>query len=541
MRTHSIDIIRGRDGCTMMCTSWLAMFMALVMMSILLFASPPPANANVFGQLGKLYGCVVTWGLVCDTSETVVGTGPPVQPAQPIPVTCSQPLLDGLPQFLSWPKGSAKYRFQGICSSPARPGAFITVRWEGSWTPSETKEDRPNASETLEISGFEPFLPGRESGGKIFMFFTARCTRDPWLQSGGCTPWGAYVPDDLREAFPDIDRQSFPRTGNVMAPADKRRLYAEYLRINPPSYFSKLGLVDRASTPSRQGKYITAPPIAVDKPKATTEQLLKSPQGSARNRIEELGQQQAAVPLPYAPGVEIQRKPSSSSIFSRGLTSDDGDREETETAEAPLSVTIDRPLHVRSMGGEDVVLETGTYEVETVLDLQLSLAKEGQPSILLPAAKSTHDELLDHSIAVLVSGEADQRHLIVLRADGMRLDVIGSTSGIRSRGPGNLIALPIGKFKDAMVAATAVPSAGSGEPPPCSPNPLPTGPRWVPPGCRIHSIPGVPTSPPPPYLDGSNVLHACVNNYTGAFRIVRAADVCAADLNEVRVKWQLAP
>lgn len=513
------------------------------MMTILLLLGSlhEPVRANVFGQLGKLYGCVVTWGLVCDLSETVVGTGPPMQPAQPIPVTCAPPLLTGLPQFLSWPKGSAKYRFQSICSSPARPNAVMTVRWEGSWTPSETKEDRPNASETLEITGWEPFLPDRAPGGILFMYWTARCTRDPWLQSGGCTPWGAYVPDDLRDALPDIDRQSFPRTGNVIAPADKRRLYAEYLRINPPSYFSKLGLVEGQSASSRQRKYFAAPPIAVDKPRGATGQLLESPQGSSRNRVEELGQQQAVVPLPYAPGVEIQQKPSNSSIFSRGLASDDGDRKETETVEMPLAVTIDHPLHVRSMEGEDIVMEAGTYEIESVLDLQLSLSKEDQPSILLPAARSTHSESLDHPVALLIPDESDQRHLIVLRPDGMRLDVIGSTSGIRSRGPGNLIALPIGKFKDAMIATTATPSTGSGEAPPCSPNPLPTGPRWVPPGCKIHSIPGVPTSPPPTYLDGSNVLHACVNNYTGAFRLVHAADVCATDLNEVRVKWQLVP
>ena len=106
------------------------------------------------------------------------------------------------------------------------------VRWEGSWTPSERKQDRPNASETLEIIGFEPFLPDRSPGGKIFMYWTARCTRDPWLQSGACNPFGAYVPDDLRQAFTDIDKQSFPRTATIISAADKQRLYAEYQRAN---------------------------------------------------------------------------------------------------------------------------------------------------------------------------------------------------------------------------------------------------------------------------------------------------------------------
>lgn len=516
-------------------------YLAVTMLSLAILGvgpSPTVVQANAFDQLVKLYGCVVTWGIVCDLSVTVIGTGPV---SQPIPVTCTPPLLNGLPQFLSWPKGSAKYRFQSICSSPARPNAVMTVRWEGSWTPSETKEDRPNASETLEIMGFEPFLPDRAPGGTLFMYWTARCTRDPWLQSGSCTPWGAYVPDDLREALPDIDRQSFARTGNVIAPADKRRLYAEYLRINPPSYFSKLGLVEGQSASSRQRKYFAAPPIAVDKPKAPTEQ---SPaQGSARSRLEELGQQQDIPSVPYAPGVAIQQKPSNSSIFSRGLASDDGDSKETETAEAPLSVTIDRPLYVRSMGGEDVALETGVYEVESVMDLQLSLAKEGQPSILLPAVKSTHNESLNHSAVVLVSSESDLRHLILLRPDGLRLDVTGSTSGIHSRGSGNLIALPQSKVREAMFETSAAPSTGAGGPPPCVQNPLPTGPRWIPPGCQMPSIPlpNIPGSVPDPYLDGTNQLYACVNNFTGVFRIIRAVETCAAGNNEVKVKWQLVP
>src|SRR5512147_908039 len=149
--------------------------MAAMGLAILLLATiVTPLHANVFSKLGQMYGCVVTWGQVCDMSDTVTGTG---QVPQPIPVTCSAPLLSGLPQFLTAPKGQAKYRFQGTCTSPVKPGAVMTVQWEGSWTPSETRADRPNASESLTISGFEPFLPDRAAGGTIFMYWTARCTR----------------------------------------------------------------------------------------------------------------------------------------------------------------------------------------------------------------------------------------------------------------------------------------------------------------------------------------------------------------------------
>lgn len=512
-------------------------FIAVVSATILLSGWTASVEANVFGQLGKLYGCIVTWGIVCDTSETVIGTG---QPARPIPVTGVPPSLNGLPQFLSWPKGSAKYRFQGTCSSPARPGAVMTVRWEGSWTPSETKQDRPNASETLEITGFEPFLPDRTAGGKIFMFFTARCTRDPWLQSGGCTPWGAYVPDDLREALPDIDRQSFPLTGNVIAPADKRRLYAEYLRINSPSAFANLGLVDRPSAASRQQTYATTPPIALEQPKAPAEQMQPSPQGSGSERLHDSlsPQSKLASPPPYAPSVPIQKKPSSALIFSRGLESG----EESKSTEEPVAVVIDRLLHVRSMEGDDIEVEAGVYEVESVMDLQLGLAKEGQPAILLPATQTEHGERLDHSAALLVQGESEERYLVFLRADGMRFDVAGSASGIRSRSSFLSGVVPIGKIKETMVSSSATPStAPSGSRPPCVENPSTIGPRWLPPGCKMPSVP-LPNFPAPtPYLDGTNHLYACVNNYTGAFRIVRATDLCAAGNNEVKVKWQLMP
>jgi hypothetical protein len=105
-----------------------------------------------------------------------------------------------------------------------------------------------------------------------------------------------------------------------------------------------------------------------------------------------------------------------------------------------------------------------------------------------------------------------------------------------------MVALPTSKIRDAMVASSAQPAFGS--PQPCVENKLPIGPRWIPPGCKMPSIPTFPGLPAStPFLDGSNVLHACLNNYTGAFRIIRATDgaACNANMNEVLIKWQLAP
>ena len=463
---------------------------ALLLGSIMM---PTPANADVLtdvfsSKTARLLICVLTWGQECYLSEEVIGTGEPVSP---FPVTCEKPLMTGLPQFLAWPIGQARYRFQESCFSPARPGSVMTVRWEGSWNPSEMKTDRPNASETVEITGFEPFLPGRAPGGKIYMYWTARCTSDPWLQSGGCTPWGAYVPDDLRQAMPDIDKQSFPRTGAVISPEDKRRLYAEYRQANP----------------------------------------LPGERLSVRQRMPS---QIVQAPTPADTGI-VQAPRLNRNIFSRGIEAMEAPQEEADVSEAwptpPTTVTLDHALHFQSTKGDDLLLAAGVYEIEPVLDLQLSLSQEGQQAIVLPAVQGTHNESLQQAVALMVSGQNDTRYLLFLTPDGKRFEVVGSTSGIQSRGPGLVAVKPSVQIKEAMAAAAPLPAL---PPPPCRPNPNPFGSQWIPVPCTMPA-------PPPPYLDGSNVLYACVNNNHGAFRLVRPTEFCSAPNGEVKVKWQLVP
>ena len=511
---------------------------ATLILTMLFFGTlPTPVDASIFGKLGEMYGCIVTWGQVCDLSETVIGTGPV---PQPIPVICSSPLLNGLPQFLSWPKGSAKYRFQGTCSSPARPGAVMTVRWEGSWTPSETKTDRPNASETLEITGFEPFLPDRAPGGKIFMYWTARCGKDPWLrvsstQSGSignslsqlprtstgdvlksdtCTPFGAYVPDDLRQAIPNIDKRSFPRTGTILSAADKQRLSAEYQRVNT-SYFPNAEMEPRPLSKALQ----TIPQSSgiIEKP-------------SAQLKVFSRGIDTAEPTQPEAQGEHMTPGIDATSSVAPLSEMDDS------PALPPITITFDQPLHFLSANGEDTVIAAGVYEIEPVLDLQLSLAREGQPAILLPAVQSTHQEPITRAMALLVQGDSDNvQSVVVLTPDGRRYDAMALKSAVRSRDANTLVALPSTKIKDAILTASS-----EGPLSPCKQNPLPYGPRWIPVPCAMPAgMPGGLPSSPVSYVDGSNMLHACLNNNTGAFRIVRSFDNCG--YGEVKVKWQLVP
>ena len=538
MRDRTIELNSRRDNRTPSIERRTATVGAVGVAILLLCTSATPAVANVFGDLGNLYGCVVTWGQVCNLSHAVVGTGP-APASELIPVTCSTPLLNGLPQFLTWPEGQAKYRFQGNCSSPTMPGAVMTVRWLGTWNPSETKTDRPNASEMVEITGWEPFLPDRLAGGTIRMFWTARCTKDPWLRAqaigkraiisggpnpffvpasrepDGCTPFGAYVPDDLRQAIPDIDKHSFPRTGTILSAADRQRLNAEYERVNP-SYFSRMGIQPRPLSNTFQAPI---PPSTGSVPKP-----------SAQLKIFSRGTEAAEQAQPEGQGPQ---EPSENVVPSRDEGGDDS------LPLPQIAITFDQPLHFLSITGENTLVAAGVYEVEPVLDLQLSLAREGQPLVLLPVTLSTHSETIQQPVALLIAGESnDERHLMFLTPDGKRFGTIGSTSGVKSRGPEVAVALPSSKIKDAMLYSTTASSTGSRQP--CQPNPLPVGPRWLPPGCVPGGIPGFPVTPPPPYLDGTNMLYACLNNNNGAFRIVRPPDGCVPN-GEVKVKWQLAP
>jgi len=151
--------------------------------------------------------------------------------------TCSPPRFTGHATFLSHPKGTAKYLFDGICTSPQRPGAQIQYQLEASWSPSETDPKKPNASESVTITGYEPFIPNRSPDGRVFMFWTGRCTADPWLQPdiASCRYVGISIPNDLRTAIPEFQSLNFPKTESIIGPSDRQRLQAQYLGLIPKS------------------------------------------------------------------------------------------------------------------------------------------------------------------------------------------------------------------------------------------------------------------------------------------------------------------
>lgn len=203
------------------------------MRNVLNAVNKPFTNRPWYLAIGTL---TILIGMKC---IAFAGSSFGTSPADPVfPLVCTEPLMRGLPDFSKPPKGTAKYRFGGTCISPSgRVGQQLVYRLEGSWTPAETDPQKPNASESVEFTGYEPFLPERAPGGRIYMYWTARCNKDPWLEPyANCQRLGAYIPDDLGVNVPDLQATSFPRTLNAITPGDRSRLLAEYLRINPPAF-----------------------------------------------------------------------------------------------------------------------------------------------------------------------------------------------------------------------------------------------------------------------------------------------------------------
>jgi hypothetical protein len=206
-----------------------------------------------------------------DPCPVVTGTGPPAQAS----MTCTAPQLSGLPQFLKTPPGTAVYPFSGTCTSPDKPEAHLSYRIEGKWTPTADTNREPNASEIITITDYELVFPGRAPGGQVYVLHTAKCVQDPWITTNrNCSIYGSFIPEDVRTSWSDINTimQSFPWTANVIPPSDKKRLLAEYNKVNgivtplaaTPSQ-ARVGLVGYPTlvSPTKGQRFFAQSPILI--------------------------------------------------------------------------------------------------------------------------------------------------------------------------------------------------------------------------------------------------------------------------------------
>lgn len=417
------------------------------------------------------------------------------------------------PTFASNPPGFASYPFEEECPVLLREGQYhngvIHLYFEGRWNPSETRQDRPNAVETLFIENYEQFFPNRQMKGpgerRIFVYWTARCTKDPWLQGGTCQRLGEYVPSDVREAFPsEIEDKPFPLTGNSISPKLKQQLIKQYQTANQ-------SFVARTQRPQNTQSMMAGPQSEIVMQSQRTQAMAVQPQQSQVITQSQAAQVMEAQPQSALPGTQASGGAlARSGLFSRGVEGKEGqtmgqEGNEVPTGAAaetsdpavikdgtpeivePVALKLDRPFHSTDAKGEAVELKTGAYEVGPIMDLQLGLAKEGQSTVLLNAKQDRHSFPIHRTLALVIPGPSDDMHLLYLTADGRRFEAIGFPSAVKPRSIDTIAPLHDKTIEAAVQAASVSPRGVSS--PPCRPNPNDIGPRWVPVPCTVGGNP----------------------------------------------------
>lgn len=109
--------------------------------------------------------------------------------------------------------------------------------------------------------------------------------------------------------------------------------------------------------------------------------------------------------------------------------------------EAAPTLNIEQSAHFLESDGSDVLVEAGTYEVDTLVGSRFRLNTSGGTTLFLDAQATTHSEEIDTPLGVMVSGEdPDVVHVVLLLPNGQALDATGSISGTRARGLQTLFA-----------------------------------------------------------------------------------------------------
>ena len=113
---------------------------------------------------------------------------------------------------------------------------------------------------------------------------------------------------------------------------------------------------------------------------------------------------------------------------------------ESLAQEEPRSSTIilEQSIHFLAPDGSDVVIQPGPYDVEAA-QKWLRLVPSGlerSQALLIEAAATIHQEVIDSPMAVSVPEKEDQdvHRLILLHPNGQSLEAVGSYSGIHPRG-----------------------------------------------------------------------------------------------------------
>ena len=118
-----------------------------------------------------------------------------------------------------------------------------------------------------------------------------------------------------------------------------------------------------------------------------------------------------------------------------------------QDSEDPTAITLERAVHFLAPDGSDVLVQPGTYKVEST-DSGLQFIPEKGEAQLIGAEVSTHEEELDAplvmsmSLAGQVEEFQDLHMVMLLLPGGQSLEAAGSYSGVRAR------ALQMKKFRN---------------------------------------------------------------------------------------------
>jgi hypothetical protein len=109
-----------------------------------------------------------------------------------------------------------------------------------------------------------------------------------------------------------------------------------------------------------------------------------------------------------------------------------------QAAQSPTDITLDSSVHFTAPDGNDVVLESGSYEVQEKDEHLEFRSFTDQKTAVIQASKGRHELKLKGPIVISISGyteeEADLHYVALLAPDGTSLETTGTYSGVQSRG-----------------------------------------------------------------------------------------------------------
>jgi hypothetical protein len=109
-----------------------------------------------------------------------------------------------------------------------------------------------------------------------------------------------------------------------------------------------------------------------------------------------------------------------------------------QAAQSPTSITLESSVHFTGSDGNDVLLESGSYQVQGKGEQLEVRSLADQKVISLQASKGRHELKLKGPIVISIPGyteeEADLHYVALLTPDGKSLETTGTYSGIQTRG-----------------------------------------------------------------------------------------------------------